>query len=336
MKKFFNGKRCIIYIICFLLSLLLVSCSQSDIDESEAEVSVIDLSKTNITLYEGQKYQVFATVLPNDAEDRELIWRSSSPTVATVSDGLITAKSAGITVITAKSSNGKSASLKLEVKSLDKIKKLYTSEQNLSLAVGDTYLLGVFARPTTDSSEFPVVWSSSDGMIASVSQNGRIVARGEGGCFIYAEIAGVVRAVCKVDVNGVSADLSAIADVTVRNLPVSIENSDFVFDEESQAFENKVVLRADLTSYTVGRELTEDGVTTTLTVKGIKTYDYLGEDSLKSIVAKMKLFKEKDVHCDDFILVSEECAVGQEFTLKFMFNAEIELYQRQFYVIFES
>lgn len=333
MKKLLNV---IIGIICVLLSLFVVSCSKNDIGEPETEVSVIDISKTNLTLYPGQKYQLSATVLPNDAEDRELIWRSSSPTVATVSDGLITAKSAGITVITAKSSNGKSASLKLEVKSIESIKNLYMSEPNVSLAVGDVHFLNVLSRPASDSTDFPVVWSSSNGMIASVDQSGRIVARGEGGCFIYAEISGVVRAVCKVDVNGVSADLSAIADATVRNLPMSIENYDIMFDEESQTYENKVVLRADLTSYSIERELTEDGVTMTLIVKGVKTYDYLGDDSLKSIVAKMELFKEKDVFCDEFTLISEECAVGEEFTLKFMFNAEIELYQRQFYVIFKN
>ncbi len=330
MKKLFG------IIICVLISLFVVSCSQNQTEEPKTEVSLIDISKTNITLYAGQKYQLYTTVLPSDAEDKQLVWRSSAPEVATVSDGLIEAKSAGITVITAKSSNGKSANVKLEVKSLENIDSLYMSEQNLSLAVGDTHSLTVFSKPTSDSINFPLVWSSSDGMIASVDQNGRIVAKGEGGCFIYAGIEGVVRAVCKVDVNGVSAELSAIADMTVKDLPLGIENFDNVFNEDTGLYENKLVSKADLTSYEVRRELTEDGVTMTLVVKGKKTYDYKGDSYLRSLKAKMQLFKEEDIFCDEFILVSEECAVGEEFTLEFMFNAEIELYQREFYAIFEN
>lgn len=330
MKRLFN------IIICVLISLSFVSCSQNNNDNSETEVSVISLSQTNITLYVGQKYQLSASVMPSDAVNKELIWKSSSPNVATVSDGLVTAKSAGITVITVKSSNGKSASLKLEVKSLEGIRNLYMPEQNISLAVGETYSLSLLSRPTSSSFDFPVVWSSSDGMIATVNQNGRVVARGEGGCFIYAEIPGVARAICKVDVNGVSADLSAIAELTVGNLPITVENSDLVFNDQTQTYENKVVLRADLISYEVSRELTEDGVTMTLIVKGIKTYDCKGDDFLRSVTAKMELFKEKDELCDEFTLISDKCAVGEEFTLKFMFNAEIELYQRRFYAVFEN
>ena len=89
-------------------------------------------------------------------------------------------------------------------------------------------------------------------------------------------------------------------------------------------------------SYEIIRELTADGVTITLLVTGVKTYDMYGEDSTKAISAKMLLYKEDDELCDDPItLISNECRVGEEFTLKFMFNAKIALFQRSFYAVFD-
>lgn len=54
----------------------------------------------------GDKVTVKATVLPENADNKKVIWTSSKPAVATVADGVITAVAAGETVITAATEDG--------------------------------------------------------------------------------------------------------------------------------------------------------------------------------------------------------------------------------------
>jgi hypothetical protein len=51
----------------------------------------------------GQTKAITTAVLPDDATDKSLVWSSGSPSVATVSNGVITAVAPGVAVITVKS-----------------------------------------------------------------------------------------------------------------------------------------------------------------------------------------------------------------------------------------
>lgn len=64
-------------------------------------VTGVTLNKTSLTLDKGQTETLVATVKPTNATNKELVWTSSDPNVATVSDaGLITAKANGNATIT--------------------------------------------------------------------------------------------------------------------------------------------------------------------------------------------------------------------------------------------
>lgn len=67
------------------------------------QVESISLNKQSLLLLVGENEQLMATVLPEDASDKTISWVSTNPAVATVEDGLVTALSAGSTVITAES-----------------------------------------------------------------------------------------------------------------------------------------------------------------------------------------------------------------------------------------
>ena len=70
-------------------------------------VSDVYLNYTSYGLWEGEEVQLKATVLPTDADDQHLIWTSSKPEVATVTQtGLVTAKKDGTTVITVTTRDG--------------------------------------------------------------------------------------------------------------------------------------------------------------------------------------------------------------------------------------
>ena len=79
-------------------------------------VSNVALSKTTAQLEPGQTLALTATITPSNATDKTITWASSDTSVATVSKGTVTAKKDGTATITAKTTNGKSASCKVTVK----------------------------------------------------------------------------------------------------------------------------------------------------------------------------------------------------------------------------
>ena len=71
----------------------------------------ISLYFTNLRLKVGQKIHNYATVLPENTEDKRVTWSSSDPTVASVdNNGLITALKVGVAFITATTVDGSNLS----------------------------------------------------------------------------------------------------------------------------------------------------------------------------------------------------------------------------------
>lgn len=66
------------------------------------DVTEITLNKNDLELELDATFLLIATVLPENATNNEVIWSSSDEGVASVEDGLVTAKSVGTAVITAK------------------------------------------------------------------------------------------------------------------------------------------------------------------------------------------------------------------------------------------
>lgn len=64
-------------------------------------VTSITLNSTNLTLSVGETALLEATILPDDADDKNVTWYSSNPEVAAVDGGRITALDFGQTVVTA-------------------------------------------------------------------------------------------------------------------------------------------------------------------------------------------------------------------------------------------
>ena len=69
-------------------------------DKKYKAVEKIVLSKNSITLYKGNVQILGFSILPNDADDKRIIWTSSDDTVATVEDGKVIAHKRGTAVIT--------------------------------------------------------------------------------------------------------------------------------------------------------------------------------------------------------------------------------------------
>ncbi len=85
--------------------------------EQQGKVTGIKLDESSISMNEGDTKKLTATIIPDNATNKNVTWASSDEKVATVSNGLITALSVGTTTITATTEDGgKTASCKVEVK----------------------------------------------------------------------------------------------------------------------------------------------------------------------------------------------------------------------------
>ena len=152
------------------------------------EVESVSLNKSEMTLTEGKSETLAATVTPENAENKSITWSSNNEAVATVDvNGTVTAKSAGTAVITATSTNGKSAGCTVTVeKKQIPVTEVRLSESTVGIVEGSTYKLTATVLPenTTDSKN--VSWSSNNEAVATVDANGTVTAKSAGTAVITA------------------------------------------------------------------------------------------------------------------------------------------------------
>ena len=140
------------------------------------EVTLVTLSKGTTNLVKGRSTTVTATIAPTNATNQTLTWTSSDTSVATVSNGKITAVGGGTATVTAKSNNGKSATVKVNV--TVPVESITLSRSTANLLVGRSTTATATINPT-DATNKTVTWTSSDTSVATVS-NGKITAVGTG------------------------------------------------------------------------------------------------------------------------------------------------------------
>ncbi len=75
-------------------------------ESNTVSVTGVTLNKTAATLTVGDTLTLAATIAPSNATNKSVTWISSNPSVATVSNGVVTAKEAGATTITVTTADG--------------------------------------------------------------------------------------------------------------------------------------------------------------------------------------------------------------------------------------
>jgi glutathione peroxidase len=114
-------KKVFLFSIVFLLSIIFFACNSKDNDApitDDVSVSVADvtLSTEDLTISVNESITLTASVFPDDASDKEVFWKSSDETVATVHDGVVKGITKGSATITVTTKDGeKTASCKVLV-----------------------------------------------------------------------------------------------------------------------------------------------------------------------------------------------------------------------------
>ena len=176
MKKIFKTT------LAFGLMLSMMVCGVQPAYAASTSLKV-SASKTTLYLLDGNniKSQLKCTYGAKTVTTAAK-YRASSKKIVTVSKkGVVTAKKAGKVKITAKY-KGKSRTIKLTVKEA----KLSLNEQNASLNTGEQAQLKCYANKSVVSNK-NISWSSSNANVATVNNNGLVVAKYEGSAIITAK-----------------------------------------------------------------------------------------------------------------------------------------------------
>ena len=172
----------------------------------------IALNQTTATLKATETLTLVATVLPENATNKSVTWKSSNEAVATVdANGLVTAIAVGESTITATTADGSNLSASCKVTVLPTLAESITLDKTeISFEATETATLVATVLPelTTDKS---VEWSSSDETVAVVDENGVVTAVAVGEAIITATT---------TDGSNLSASCKVIV---VPTLAVSIE-----------------------------------------------------------------------------------------------------------------
>ncbi len=160
----------------------------------------ITLTPSTSRLAIGKQLILKANVTPSNTTD-QLTWSTSSPFIASVKDGVVTAKTAGTVTITA-TCGSQSASCKITV--TNPAVSLKLNKTSASLKVKKTIKLRARVSPSNTTDQ--VVWKVSN-QNATVSRTGVVTAKKPGAVLVTA-IAGSCSSFCKITIKAPATKLT--------------------------------------------------------------------------------------------------------------------------------
>ena len=174
-------------------------------------VTGIQLDKTELALSVGEMGGLVATVMPEGASNRNVVWTSSDETVATVDNtGMVMGVAEGTAIISATTvDGGKVAQCVVTVyKIVVPVSGIVLDKTELELVIGTSDQLVATVAPANADNQ-NVNWISTDETIATVDSEGNVT--------------GVALGTTSVIAISEDGGKSAICNVTVVKAPVAVE-----------------------------------------------------------------------------------------------------------------
>ncbi len=285
--------------------------SNATILEEKVPVTGIRFDKENILLSEiGETALLRATVLPEDADNKNVRWESSNEKVATVENGIVTCKGYGTAEISATTEDGGfTAVCKVTAERKEILPTSITLDKaDVTMNVGETTKLKADVWPT-DADNKSVIWNSDNEDIAKVSSDGVVTAVKAGKTKVYATTqANNLKAECEITVlqpvTGIEMDKASISftyigetvQLTAKLLPEDASNQNVTWESSDTKVaivsKGKVVctgfgtaviyaVSADggfMATCIINATTGIEGITDDATQKVVKRYDITGRE----------------------------------------------------------
>lgn len=262
--------------LAFLMSLFLVfsvipgNLLQVDAAKKKTvKVKTVKINKKSVTMVEGDKITLKATLSPKNTTQKKLVWSTSNKKVATVtSKGVVNAKKKGKATITVKvKGTSKKATCKVTVKALVKVKKITLNKTSISLQEGTSTTLKATLTPK-NTTQKTLQWSTSDKKIATVSSTGVVKAVKKGTATITVKVKGTTKkATCKVTVK-------AKPQVNIKVTKLSFTESEKTL-AQGDTYQTKLNIEPS--------NATQKGVTYTSSNATVATVDANGKVTAKAV-----------------------------------------------------
>lgn len=198
------------------------------------------------------------TVSPSDATNKNVTWKSSNTSVATVSSaGLLKAVGPGTATITCTAADGGGAKASCQVTVYQPVTSITLNSSSLSWSVGKTGSLKASVSPSNATNK-NVTWKSSNTSVATVSSAGAVTAVGAGTATVTCTAAdgSGVSASCTVKVS--AAD--TISSILLTSTASSIYTGNHAYIKASTTPANQTVNYSS--SNTSVATVTQSGVVT--------------------------------------------------------------------------
>ena len=180
------------------------------VKETPVAVTGVGLNTNKVELSVGEGNKLVATVTPEAAANKEVTWSSNNPEVATVEqDGKVVAQKPGNATITVTTKDGnKTATCEVIVKETPvAVTGVGLNTNKVELSVGEGNKLVATVTPEAAANK-EVTWSSNNPEVATVDQDGKVVAQKPGNATIT--------------VTTKDGNKTATCEVTVKETPVAV------------------------------------------------------------------------------------------------------------------
>ena len=226
------------------------------------DVTEVRLNKDKMTLEKGTRETLTATIFPDDATNKSVVWTSSNKNVAIVNaNGRVTGLSAGTATITVTTVNaGETATCEVTVteQPVVEVTGVRLNSSSLSMEKGQSTVLSATVTPSNSSNK-NVIWTSSNENVVVVNQNGKVTAIGEG----TAEVT------VKTEQGGYTAKCNIRVSLPNERVTGVVLNKTGVTLEKDETYE----LRADVIPY----DATNQNVSWTSNATSVATVDQEGK-----------------------------------------------------------
>ena len=256
------------------------------------------MNKTELSLAAGATEKLTAAVLPENAADKTVTWKSDNETVATVAaDGTVTAAAEGTANITA-TAGGKTAVCKVTVTPAIEASGITLNKTELVLLPNKTAVLKAGVLPA-EAADKTVTWSSSRPSVVTVNAAGKVRAVKGGTAVITAKTANGKTAVCKVTVAKISLNASKLQMKRgTKTSALKVKNSTYTADKiKSVKSSSKNIIKAAYKDGKIILQAKKNGkATVTVTMKsGAKAVCRITVNNKKVTAKKLTLNKKKAV-----------------------------------------
>ena len=149
-------------------------------------VTSVSLDKHECSMKIGETTTLRTSILPNDADNKDLVWRSSNESVATVENGVVTAHASGKARVRVEPADGSDHFDDCEITVFQPVIGVNVEPRTLTLkSIGATKQLTADVLPENADNR-NVKWSSANTSVCFVMDNGTVVAVSEGSSVVTA------------------------------------------------------------------------------------------------------------------------------------------------------